>query len=30
MGKLAKVKWSQHETLEEKDPEAILPPEGGN
>jgi hypothetical protein len=28
-GKLAKVKWSQHEILEEKDPEAILLPEGG-
>lgn len=28
-GKLAKVKWSQHETFEEKDPEATLLPEGG-
>ncbi len=28
-GKLAKVKWSQHETFEEKDPEAILLPESG-
>ena len=27
-GKLAKVKWSQHESFEEKDPEAILLPEG--